>query len=423
MGRKKLVSNLKVYLNHSFVGHLKKRTDNSIEFSYDSEWVEGGFPISLSLPFVNSSYRGNEAAFYFDNLLPENRVILESIARRFGAESTNQFDILSSVGRDCVGALSFYPENEVAQEFKKMNARALTSSDVAKKIESLSGHFPLGMEDGDFKISLAGAQEKMALLYWDQKWWEPLKATPTSHIIKRPIGKILGGIDFNDSVENEWLGLNFAKQLGVRTCEAEIVSFESEKALSVTRFDRFWKDGLLFRVPQEDFCQALGHSPSLKYERDGGPSLAAAMRLLKTSNNSDVDRNNLFSLAMINDLLHNTDGHSKNISIYLTRRGFVLTPFYDIMSAHFLRRSAPERHSKLRSSWSVNGKYFYNETKLLDWKKQASLCELNEAEFESIWEGLKASFKGVSLKNKQVDPKLIELILEGAEDRIKFLES
>ncbi|MBC75094.1 MAG: hypothetical protein CME64_03690 [Halobacteriovoraceae bacterium] len=423
MGRKKLVTNLKVYLNQSLVGHLKKQSDNSIEFSYDSKWVESGFPISLSLPFVNRPYRGSEAAFYFDNLLPENRVILESIARKFGAESTNQFDILSSVGRDCVGALSFYPENETAQEFKRMNARALTSSDVAKKIKSLSGHFPLGMEDGDFKISLAGAQEKMALLYWDQKWWEPLKATATSHIIKRPIGKILGGIDFNDSVENEWLGLNIAKQLGVRTCEAEIVNFESEKALSVTRFDRFWKEGLLFRVPQEDFCQALGHSPSLKYERDGGPGLAEVMKLLKTSNNSEVDRKNLFTLAMINDLLHNTDGHSKNISIYLSKRGFVLTPFYDIMSAHFLKGSASERHAKLRSSWSVDGKYYYKDIKLSDWKKQAGLCDLGDAEFESIWENIKANFKGVSIKNKLIDPKLIELILEGVEDRMKFLES
>ena len=421
MGRKKLISDLNIFLNSEHIGRLTKKPNNSIEFSYSETWVKNGFPISLSLPLTSKKITGGEASYYFDNLLPENKKILDSIAQKFRCGSTLQFDILKAVGSDCVGALSFYPVELNPNFEKKMKARALTNKEIAKKIENLSGDFPLGMDEGDFRISIAGAQEKMAMLQWNDKWWEPQGSTPTSHIVKKPIGKILGGIDFHDSVENEYLGLEVSEQLGAKTCEAKILKFEDRKALIVKRFDRVWKDGFLLRIPQEDICQSMGHSPLVKYERDGGPGLKAIMDLLKSSNNAIKDRKSLFRLAMINDLLHNTDGHSKNVSIYLTRKGFALTPFYDIMSAHFLKEVAPDRYKALRSSWSVNGKFHFKDIKITDWQEQAKLCEIS-GDFDEIWQDLKSRAKALRVDHPQIDCKLVDLILSGLNDRIKYLE-
>ncbi|MGE3609138.1 MAG: HipA domain-containing protein [Bacteriovoracaceae bacterium] len=418
MGRKKLVQTLKVFLNDKEVGQLIKQANGAIEFCYSDKWVEEGYAISLSLPLAERVFRGEKASFYFDNLLSDNKKILELIAKKFQAESTKQFDILHSIGKDCVGALSFYDEGESFIGFKKMKVKALTDEQIAHRIKNLATDNPLGMDDGDFRISLAGAQEKMALLNWKNTWYEPQGSTPTSHILKKKIGQILGAVDFSSSVENEWACLQIAEQLGLKTCKAEILNFEDEQVLCLERFDRVWIDNLLRRVPQEDLCQALGVSPQLKYERDGGPSIFQIMELLKRSNNASLDRKNLFKLAMVNDLLHNTDGHAKNVSIYVFREGFALTPMYDMMSAHFLMKEHQERYDSLRSSWSVNGKFKFKEVTLEDWEKEASMCDLTKEVFEEICHELNGAIKKIKLAHKSSH---IDLILEGIEARFSIL--
>jgi serine/threonine-protein kinase HipA len=418
MGRKKQVKSLKVYLNNIQVGLLVKQTSGAIEFRYVDEWIKEGFPISLSLPLSEKVFRGDKASFYFDNLLPDNRKILEAIAAKFKAESTRQFDILHTVGKDCVGALSFIDEEETYLSFDKMKVKDISDGEIANRIKKLATDNPLGMDEGDFRISLAGAQEKMALLRWKDRWYEPQGQTPTSHIFKKKMGVILGGIDFHSSVVNEWASLNIAQQLGLKTCSAEILEFMDEKVLCIERFDRAWKENILKRIPQEDLCQALGVSPQLKYERDGGPSIALIMELLQRSNNSSEDRKNLFKLSMINDLLHNTDGHAKNVSIYILRGGFALTPMYDILSAHFIKYQNPARYELLRSSWSVNGKLRFSEITLNDWKSEALNCGLRAEVFDEICHDLAEGIKGLDLAF--VDSH-IEQILEGTLERAKNL--
>lgn len=137
-----------------------------------------------------------------------------------------------------------------------------------------TGEAPLGMaEDADFRISIAGAQEKTALLWYQDRWQRPLGSTPTSHIFKLPIGKIVqNNIDLSESCENEWLCLRIAKAFGFDVANADLATFGKKKVLVVQRFDRRWsKSGeWLLRLPQEDFCQALGIAPALKYESHGG---------------------------------------------------------------------------------------------------------------------------------------------------------
>lgn len=422
MGRAKKIQNLHVFLNDKQIGVLTKETNGAIEFRYTEEWISSGFGISLSLPVADRVFTSDKASFYFDNLLPDNKKVLEAIAEKFGAESTKQFDLLYSVGKDCVGALSFFDENETPDFIKKLKIKPLSDEVIARRIQHLATDNPLGMEDGDFRLSLAGAQEKMALLSWKGKWYEPKGQTPTSHIIKKKMGNLLGGIDFGQSVENEWLCLKIAKKFGINCCEADITSFEQEKVLVVKRFDRVWKEDFLYRVPQEDLCQAMGISPHNKYERNSGPSIKKIMALLDKSNNASEDRKTFFSLAVLNDLLHNTDGHAKNVSIFVTRAGFALTPMYDLLSAHFLKEKHPDRYEILRSSLSVNGKFIFKDITLDDWKAEALGCGFNP---EKVFEGYRKIIKELSANDPELclgAPKeLVKLIVDGIKTRATVL--
>ena len=138
--------------------------------------------------------------------------------------------------------------------------------------------------DGEFRISIAGAQEKTALLYWKDRWHIPHGTTATTHILKPQIGMLPSGIDLNRSVENEHLCLRLTAALGLPSANTEIADFDGERVLVIERFDRRWtRDNRLLRLPQEDCCQALSVPPTLKYDADGGPGMADILDLLKAS--------------------------------------------------------------------------------------------------------------------------------------------
>jgi len=188
-----------------------------------------------------------------------------------------------------------------------------------------------------FRISIAGAQEKTALLRIKSKWHEPRGATPTTHILKLPLGSV-GAMqaDLSESVENEWLCGQILRELGFRVARSEMAVFGATKALVVERFDRQWMgDGRwLARLPQEDFCQALGVSPQKKYESDGGPGIADGLKLLSGSAKSNEDREQFLLAQLAFWLLAAIDGHAKNFSISINRGdAYHLTPLYDVLSA------------------------------------------------------------------------------------------
>lgn len=164
MGRKKATKGLRVYLNGANVGILKKNASGLISFMYSEEWIQDGFAISQSLPIQEQEYKGEVVSRYFDNLLPDNEDIKKLVAQKFGAESTRPFDLLEVAGKDCVGALSFISEDREEPQIFEMNYSKLTAKKIAHKIRGLGSFTPLGMEEEDFRLSIAGAQEKTALL-------------------------------------------------------------------------------------------------------------------------------------------------------------------------------------------------------------------------------------------------------------------
>jgi serine/threonine-protein kinase HipA len=238
--RRAKTTQLFVYMNNILVGNLIRKSSRDLEFHYHEAWLEheNARPISLSMPLREKAYTGDIVSHYFDNLLPDNDKVLDRIQREFGAESKRSFDLLFHIGADCVGALQFLSQ-EISENTQGIQADPIDDSSIAKMLKNYRTE-PLGMAlESDFRISLAGAQEKTALLWHQGKWWRPRGGTPTTHIIKQPIGVIKEyNIDLSESVENEWLCLKILSSFDLPASHAKIVCFDDLKTLVVERFDR-----------------------------------------------------------------------------------------------------------------------------------------------------------------------------------------
>lgn len=358
------------------------------EFNYDEAWLAHpeARPISLSLPLVAPGYihEGQTVKAFFENLLPDSTEIRQRIRVRFNAPSLSAFDLLAEVGRDCVGALQLLPEDDEPKNSGAIEGRPVDNLEIAKILKglvSLGSDYRAHQEE--FRISLAGAQEKTALLRHKGTWMVPHGATPTTHILKLPLGPIgRFQFDLTNSVENEWLCSRLAAALGLPTAYCEIGRFEDMSALIVQRFDRRMSDDgqRLLRIPQEDFCQITGTPPERKYEADGGPGINTIMRLLLGSLDAPLDRKTFFTTQILFWLLAAPDGHAKNFSVFIERKGrFRLAPLYDIMSAYPIAGHGKGLipFEKLKMAMAFTGKnrhYEWNTIGIRHIKDTARLC-------------------------------------------------
>ncbi len=336
MGRKRTYAPLNVYLNTRLLGQLTREKSGAIKFQYEQEWIEWehAIPVSISLPLRPDQFTGAPVMAVFENLLPDNDPIRRRVAERVGAQGTDAFSLLSEIGKDCIGALQFLNEDDTPQSSKQLTGTTLSENDIGTLLKDLDVT-PLGIRsENSFRISVAGAQEKTALLYNKGQWIQPSGTTPTSHIIKPQIGKLHGGIDLSNSVENEYFCLRLLANFGLATANTSIEVFGDIKALCIERFDRRWTDsGKLIRLPQEDCCQALSVAPTGKYQSDGGPGIVDIMNVLRGSDNPVDDRIDFFKANILFWLMGATDGHAKNFSLALSSRGrFRMTPLYDVLS-------------------------------------------------------------------------------------------
>jgi serine/threonine-protein kinase HipA len=368
MPRRRTHAPLRVLLNNRPVGRLSKAATGAIDFQYDSRWLEWehALPVSLSLPLREDAYRGEAVAAVFDNLLPDSDTLRRRVAERVGAAGTDTYSLLAVIGRDCVGALQFIGADDAyVGGTVTIKGEAIDDTAIERLLRGLS-QAPLGLSRDDaFRISLAGAQEKTALLWHKGRWWKPSGTTPTTHIVKKQIGRLPNGLDLSDSVENEFYCLKLAEAFGLPVNKAEIHTFGHTKALVIERFDRRWtKDKRLLRLPQEDCCQALSIPPTRKYQSEGGPGLVRILNLLKGSDQPAADRITVLKAQMFFWLIGATDGHAKNFSIFLGPGGsYHLTPLYDVLTAQpsFDGKQIDRRHMKLSMSVGTNRHYRIGE--------------------------------------------------------------
>ncbi|MFC4726446.1 type II toxin-antitoxin system HipA family toxin [Glycocaulis abyssi] len=370
MARARKSARLSVALNGRHVGVLDRAANGAISFAYGKEWLADerrAIPVSLSLPLREERYSGAEVSAFFDNLLPDNDQIRRKVAEKVGAEGTDAFSLLNKIGRDCVGALQFVPDGGDIAPPAAPEYTPLSDADIADIIRNLATS-PLGIRpDGEreFRISIAGAQEKTAL-FWDNGWGLPKGATPTTHILKPELGKLPNGLDMTLSVENEHFCLTLCRELGLEVAQSQILTFDKVRVLAVERFDRLKaSDGRLLRVPQEDFCQALSVPPTIKYNSDGGPGIRECLNLLNGSDYADEDRLAFLKAQIVFWLIGAPDGHAKNFSLFLTPGGrYRMTPLYDIMSTQPNYAAKQLQRKEFRLAMAVGDNRYYRFDKI-----------------------------------------------------------
>ncbi|HWU75419.1 MAG TPA: type II toxin-antitoxin system HipA family toxin [Rhodanobacter sp.] len=362
---------LDIWMNGEYVGVWERPRGAADRLTYDTGWMQSsaGRPLSLSLPFGHvhghdvQAVRGDKVAAYFENLIPDNERILQRLRDRYSARSTAPFDLLAAIGRDCVGAVQLLPAGAEPGDIRRIDATSLSEAAVADILRNTTvSRYPGEVPDDDaFRLSIAGAQEKTALLRHRGRWCVPHGATPSTHIFKLPLG-LVGNVqaDMRMSVELEWLCMELVREYGLPVAHVEIGRFEDQKALVVERFDRTpARDGKYWlRIPQEDFCQVTGLPPNRKYESDGGPGIRRIMDILRGSEDADTDRENFFRTQLLFWIMGATDGHAKNYSLTLLPGGrYRRTPLYDVLSTWPIQGRGANRMDprKARLAMAVEG--------------------------------------------------------------------
>ena len=408
MARHAHVNRLDLWMNGLPVGHWES-TYGGERLVYRPEWIEDpqGRPLSLSLPFTpgNQPYHGAVVQDYFDNLLPDSEPIRRRIATRYKTGGIAAFQVLAKLGRDCVGAIQMLPPGEEPNGLQAIKGRALTEKEVANLLRDTTAT-PLPGEHelvDDLRLSIAGAQEKTALLWHEGQWLLPAGSTPTTHILKLPLG-LVGNMqaDMRTSVENEWLCSKIVAAYGLPIASCEIRQFEDQKVLVVERFDRRRSsDGTwILRLPQEDMCQATGTPANHKYESEGGPGIEKITAVLSGSARATDDRRNFFLAQMVFWLLAATDGHAKNFSIaHLAGNRYEATPLYDVLSAYPImgrgrgrgrNQLAPQRVKLAMAVRSKNRHYAIEEIRGRHWIAQGQHVGFPAAEVEEMMAMLQA---------------------------------
>ncbi|MFL6712506.1 MAG: type II toxin-antitoxin system HipA family toxin [Sulfurifustis sp.] len=426
-------------MNGELVGHWDIASRGRHEFRYAPSWLDAPAtrPLSLSMPLQASSLRHSDDRVnaFFDNLLPESPEIRRRLQARFGTPSTNAFDLLAEIGRDCVGAVQLLPPDDEPKNLKRIEGKPLREKDVEQFLRRTVAMPTLGQQDDTpFRISLAGVQEKTALLWHNGRWHLPLGATPSTHIFKLPIGHATHfNVDLSASIENEWLCAQIVRAYGLRIAQCEMATFGDQRVLIVERFDRrlasngrWW-----LRLPQEDMCQATGTPPGQKYESDGGPGIREIMSLLLGAGDSLADRRIFFKAQIVFWALCAIDGHAKNFSIAIKPRGeYSLTPLYDVISAYPVvgrsKRQIPEQRVKMAMALrGKNRRYHWATILRRHWFDTARACDFSEFVEPLIGEIVDLTPKVIEKVSKLLTPKfpaaVADPILNGLERAVKRL--
>lgn len=322
---------LHVFWERRLVGELSQE-EGRLGFSYDLEYrsLPGALPLSRQLPLSDGGFDDRAARAFFANLLPEGE-IRRQVARQLGVSAENTFALLEGIGGDCAGAVSVLRPGEVPGV--SGGYRAIAPEELARELASLPTHPFLAGEEG-VRLSLAGAQNKLPVFIDQGAYFIPEGNLPSSHILKTAIERL------DDTVTNEAFCMNLAHQVGLPVPPAQVADIAGEKVYLVERYDRVrLASGSVERLHQEDFCQALGVPPELKYQQEGGPGFADCFSLVGGWSTEPVlDTLHLLRWSLFNFLIGNADAHAKNLSFLYHAKGVRLAPFYDLLSTAVYER-------------------------------------------------------------------------------------
>lgn len=402
---------LDVYLQTELVGHLTQETSGQITFCYTEDWLKDSraIPLSHSLPLQKQAFTEKQCRGFFSGVLPEaeQRSI---IARNLGISVHNDFALLEKIGGECAGAVTFIPTGQslVKEEY---HYHSLSESELATLLKSLPQRPLLAGEEG-VRLSLAGAQDKIAV-YWSGEIISiPMAGAPSTHILKPAIER------FEGLVWNEALCLNLAKKSGLTTATAEVKRVDNIDYLLIERFDRTLTnhDDYPKRLHQEDFCQALGIAPEIKYQNEGGPSLKQCFELLRAVSSAPViDLQQLLDAVIFNFLIGNHDAHGKNFSL-LYNKGIRLSPFYDLLCTVYYPELSKKMAMKIGGEYESAKIYPRHFERLAE---ETGLAKLTvKKRVRELAESVMANLKKIEIKHP-VAQQVSELIKQRCQNTVE----
>ncbi len=323
-----MTSSLTVWWDGRDVGLLSLDRHGEMRFAYSEAWLadKAAPPVSFSLPKRQQPFSRREARPFFEGLLPEEEQ-REAIAAALGISKGNEFRLLESLGGEVAGALTLWPTGEVLPKTPDAKANTpLSEADLIALLDRLPKR-PFLVGERGLRLSLAGAQSKLPVVLVDDQIALPAPGQPTTHILKPPIAR------FESTTENEAFAMRLASKLGLDVAAVEIRTVAGHPYLLVERYDRTVdSDGLVRRLHQEDFCQALGVFTERKYASEGGPTFKTSFDLVRRACTRPAGKLlKLLDAAIIQVLIGNADAHGKNYSLLHRDDGIVLAPLYDIL--------------------------------------------------------------------------------------------
>jgi len=360
---------LNVFLKQDLVGDLEQDKDGALHFRYAEGWLNSkpAIPLSTSLPLQKERFGRKLCRPFFAGLLPEltNR---ELIAKAFGVSDKNDFAILEKIGAECAGAVSLFAPSETPPD-EDSSYREITLDELEKKFTELPAH-PLLTGTQGIRLSLAGAQGKLVVAIRNEKFSLPLGGAPSTHILKPP------SAHYEQLVENEFFCVRLAKRVGLEVADVEMGKAGDTSFLQVKRFDREeMADGHLERIHQEDFCQAIGIPPELKYQQEGGPNLKRCFALVRSvSSVPGPDVLKLFDAVVFNFLIGNNDAHGKNFSFLYTVDCARFAPLYDLVSTRAYPRLSENMAMKIGDAAAPT------KIETRDWRKFFADAGLGQAQ-------------------------------------------
>lgn len=380
------------------VGQFVQQSKTYWSFSYSDEWLayDSAFPISLSLPLVKGEYSSFNALNFIHNLLPDLKEERLSLAHSVGVQSNDVFNLLSKIGHDCTGGISFTESRQapnIGWEYREVSASEL--NELVTQRKSFLPFF------GEYRPCISGTQRKTTLTRLNGKWYVPQEKSISSHIIKYPMDAIVQSnsvLDMSSSVENEFICNQIAKELGFSVPDIEIITAESgAKALVVERFDRCFVDGVVSRRHQEDFCQIFGVPEHQKYQSENNLGVSKIVDVLSLSAERKANNHDFFKFMVLQCLLGATDGHLKNFSVHIAPGGhYQLAPFYDLLSAYPAISATGLNKRKLKLAMGLKAsrgyKYHINKICLRHIEQTANQFGISNANCHEIISAFLAQF-------------------------------
>lgn len=361
---------LEVWLFANRVGTLTL-VEGRLSFSYAPGWWSrpDAFALSVSLPLQADPFDDRKSRPFFGGLLPDGRM-RRVIARQFQVSSQNDFALLDRIGGECAGAVTFLESGQALQVPAGNNeVQWLSDEEVVAVLDELPRRPMLAGKDG-LRLSLAGAQDKLPVVFDGARIGLPLNGTPSSHILKPSIHAV------EDGVVNEGFCMALAQAMELNPAKSELRTVSGRRFLLVERYDRVESvPGHRQRLHQEDFCQALGVVPEQKYQNEGGPDLTQCFELVRSVTRPSAPQIlRLLDGVIFNVLIGNHDAHAKNFSLLYSGRTPVLAPFYDLLSTAVY----PALTQKM--AMKIGNKYKFSEIQARHWEQFAQRGGLAKAQ-------------------------------------------